>query len=125
MANLTDAEEDRLLDLTLPPAGGVYLALFTAAPGEAGGGTEVAAAGYERTELKTTAASGGSKANSEEILYPVAEADWGTITGYGVIDASTGGTMRWHRTLAENEQREILEGDQYRVRAETLTFTLD
>ena len=125
MANLTDAEEDRLLDLTLPPAGGVYLALFTVAPGETGGGTEVAGAGYERMELKTSAASGGSKTNSEEILFPEAEGDWGTIMGYGVFDAAVGGTLRWYRALTQSEQREIKEGDRYRVATGRLTFTMD
>lgn len=125
MANLTNTEENRLLDLSLPTVGGVWLALFTVAPGEAGGGTEVTGGGYTRMELPSGAAAAGSKSNSTERLFPVATADWGAIVGIAVMDAVTVGVMRWYRVLATAEQRTILLGDQYRVAANAITFTAD
>jgi hypothetical protein len=123
MANLTDSEENRLLDLSLPTVGGVWLALFTVAPGEAGGGTEVTGGAYTRMELPTGAAAGGSKSNSTERLFPAATADWGVILALAVMSAATAGTMRWYRALATAEQRTILTGDQYRVAVGAITFT--
>lgn len=122
--NLTDAEENRLLDASLP-SGSVYLALFTVAPDDAGaGGTEVSGGGYARQPITSAAASGGSKSNNADILFPVASAAWGTIVAYGVFDAATGGVMRWHRTLTAGEQRAINTNDQYKITSGTLTFTL-
>jgi hypothetical protein len=122
--NLTNAEENRLLDLSLPTGGTIYLALYTAAPSDAGGGTEVAGGGYARQALSVPAASNGQKSNSLEVLFPEATADWGTIVALGVVDASTNGTLRWYRALDASEQRTVRTGDQYRVAPGALTFTL-
>ncbi len=122
--NLTDHEENRLLNLSLPAGGGVYLALFTAAPDETGGGTEPAGDGYARQELATTAAAAGSKANAADVLFGAATAGWGTILAVGVYDALTAGNLRWYRTLTAGEQRTVNLGDQYRVAAGALTFSI-
>lgn len=126
--NLTDAEERRLLDLSLPDDG-VYLALYTTAPDDAGaGGVEVAGNGYARQAISMALAAtvGGvsSKANDAQILFPAATAAWGTIVAYGILDAAVAGTMRWHRTLTAGEQRAVNNGDQYRVAVGALTFAL-
>jgi hypothetical protein len=126
--NLTDPEERRLLDLSLPDDS-VYLALFTVAPAEDGtGGTEVSGGAYARQSISMAAASTASgvssKTNDTQILFPTATAAWGTIVAYGVMSAVTGGSMRWHRDLTVGEQRTIALGDQYRVVAGNLVFTL-
>lgn len=126
--NLTDFEERRLLDASLPDDG-VYLALFTVAPDDAGsGGTEVSGNAYARQAISMAAAatvSGvSSKTNDTQILFPAATGVWGTIVAYGVFDAATAGNMRWHRNLTAGEQRAINSGDQYRVAASALSFSL-
>lgn len=126
--NLTDGEERRLLDLSLPDDA-VWLALFTVAPDDAGaGGTEVTGGAYVRQPISmaaaATVASVSSKSNDTQILFPAATAAWGTIVAYGVMDAAAAGAMRWHRTLTAGEQRSINQGDQYRVNVGALTFSL-
>lgn len=126
--NLTDFEERRLLDLSLPDDG-VWLALYTAAPDDTGaGGTEVAGNGYTRQPISMAAAAtvGGvsSKSNDTQILFPEATGAWGTIVAIAVHDADAAGNMRWHRTLLAQEQRSINTGDQYRVGVGALTFAL-
>lgn len=125
--NLTDFEERRLLDLSLPDDN-VYLALFTVAPTDAGGGTEVSGGAYARQAISMAAAatvsSVSSKSNDAQILFPIATAAWGTIVAYGVFDAATAGNMRWQRNLTAGEQRAINTSDQYRVSVGALTFSL-
>ena len=129
--NLTDAEERRLLDLSLPDDN-VWLALFTVAPAEDGtGGTEVSGGSYARQPISFAAASttGGNttKANDAVLTYPAASAAWGQIVAYGVMDASTAGNMRWRRTLSTSgpdERRTVNSGDQYRVGSGALVFAL-
>jgi hypothetical protein len=126
--NLTDPEERRLLDLSLPDDA-VWLALFTAAPNDAGtGGTEFTGGSYARQPISMAAAAtaGGvsTKSNDTEIVFPVATADQGTVVAYGVMDAVSGGNMRWHRDLTVPEQRQILTNDQYRIPAGNLSFGL-
>lgn len=126
--NLTNAEENRLLNLSLPAAGGVYLALFTAVGDDAGAGwVEVADSGYDRLQLKSTDATIGPKtgpsdaaalfgANADGVDYDV--------LGVGAFDSLAGGTLRWKRALTLAEQRTIALGDQYKVAQNALTFTL-
>jgi hypothetical protein len=129
-ANLTDSEERRLLDLSLP-SGSVYLALFTAAPGEAGGGTEVTGGAYARQAISfAAAATDGSnnttKTSSAQVTFPQATADYpGAIVGVGIMDAATAGTMRWYRPLSAGEQRTIRNGDTFRVPSGAIIASLD
>lgn len=123
--NLTNAEENRLLDLSLPIDSSMYLALFSVAPGEAGGGTELSGNGYARQVCDFNAAASGSKTNNGEILFPVVvTATWATIVALAIMDAVSAGNMRWYRVLSAPEQRTPAVGDQYRVADQALTFTL-
>lgn len=119
--NLTNAEEDRLLDLSLS---GAFVGLFTAVPGEAGGGTEVTGGSYARQALGATASSGGAAENDSEIAFPAATADWGTIVAVGLFSASSAGTLRWYRVLDVGEQRTVENGSQFVIGAGALTCSL-
>lgn len=103
----------------------VHVALFTEVPTEAGGGTEVAGGGYERQVATFTAPISGDTRteNAEDILFPVATADWGTITSVGVFDAATGGNMLFYGTL--DAEKAIAESDQFRISAGNLDISLD
>ncbi len=80
----------------------VYLALFTAPPTDAGGGTEVTGGSYARKQLNTppstnpyfgTAASGGQITNTAVISMPTPTAAWGTIVAVGLYDAASAGNL--------------------------------
>jgi hypothetical protein len=122
--NLTDYEENRLLDLSLPIDGSMYLALFSATPTDSSTGTELTGDGYARQTIDFNAASSGAKTNNGEVLFPEATADWPEIQGIAIMDASTAGNMRWYRALTGGERRTVLNGDQYRVADDALSFSL-
>lgn len=91
------------------PPGTVYVALFTTVPALAGtGGVEVSTSGtaYARQSIvcSTVGFQGPSGANLEysnklDLTYGVPTANWGTITGAGIYDASTSGNLMWVATL--------------------------
>lgn len=87
-----------------------YVALFTAAPTDAGGGTEVNGGGYARVAVPNDDAHwdllhGAADANADgvaddatvvnaaAIQYPDATGDWGQVTHWGLYDAATGGNL--------------------------------
>lgn len=74
----------------------VYLALYTAAPTDAGGGTEVSGGAYARQAITFGAPSGGAIQNSATVTFPTATANWGTVTHFGIFDAvSAGNLLDW------------------------------
>jgi hypothetical protein len=100
----------------------LYLALFTSAPGEAGGGTEVSGSGYLRQTAAFTV-SGNEATNSASIEFPTATGSYGTVTHVGVFDASTSGNLLCYATLSASKA--IESGDVFRVPAGDLDITLD
>ncbi len=76
----------------------VYIALFTAAPNDAGGGTEVTGNAYARVQVTnsgsswTRATSTVSNANDITTAVPT-PSGWGTVTHFAVMDASTSGNQ--------------------------------
>lgn len=72
-----------------------YVALFTTAPTDAGGGTEVSGGGYARvaTAGVWAAASGTSISNSAVITFGAPTANWGVVTHVGIYDAATAGNL--------------------------------
>jgi len=101
-----------------------YLALYTAAPGEAGGGTEVTTVGtaYARQSAAFTV-SGNTASNTSAIEFPTATATYGTVSHVGVFDASTGGNLIAYAALTTSKV--IDTGDVLRVPAGDLDITLD
>lgn len=93
----------------------LYGCLFTTAPDNAGGGTEVSGGAYARAPLLadtthmsgtqgpgTTGASSGTSGksqNNQAVNFPVPSADWGVVVGTGWKDASSGGNLLFRRTL--------------------------
>ena len=99
-----------------------YIGLFTAAPGEAGGGTEVSGGSYAR-EAATFTVSGDTASNSANIEFTAATASWGTVTHIAVFDASTGGTQIAYASLTASKA--IDTGDILRIPAGDLDITLN
>ena len=110
MAAFSDYLENKLLDHTLGTGaytapGTVYIALYTAAPSDAGGGTEAAWTSYARQSAAFSAASGGTTSNSAEITFPAVDTGDGpiTITHMGIFDAATSGNLLYHGALAASK----------------------
>jgi hypothetical protein len=103
-----------------------YVGLFTAAPSDAGGGTEVSGSAYERTATGTMSVSGTSPTNCTNdaaIEFPAASGgNWGTVTHVAIFDASTAGNMLGWAALTTS--RTINDGDILRVPAGDLDITL-
>jgi hypothetical protein len=104
MAGASDYLENKLLEHVFKataysaPAT-VYAALYTAAPSDAGGGTECAGGSYDRVAVTFGAASAGSISNSAQAAFPTATGSWGTVTAFGIFDASSGGNLLAWNTL--------------------------
>lgn len=83
---------DYLFD-TLEPA--AYVALWNGSPGVDGaGGAELSGNGYARAAVGGwDAASGGSRANSVVVSFPLATGPWGDATHFAIFDAASGGNL--------------------------------
>ena len=99
-----------------------YLGLFTSAPGEAGGGTEVSGGSYVRKAV-TFSVTGDTATNTAAVEWPVATATWGTITHIAVYDALSGGNQIAYAALTNSKT--ISSGDVLRVPAGDRDTTLD
>jgi hypothetical protein len=97
----------------------LYLALFTADPGD-GGGTEVSGGSYARQSFTGTV-SGDTFTAATISDFPVATGSWGTVTHAGIFDAVTGGNLLASGALAAS--RSIGNGDIFRQAI--LTVSLD
>lgn len=100
----------------------LYLALYTAAPSDTGGGTEVSGGSYARQTVAFTV-SGDTASNTSAIEFPTATASWGTVVYVGVFDALTSGNLLAYAALTTNKA--IDSGDVLRVPAGDLDITLD
>jgi len=106
----------------------LYLALFTTPPTSAGGGSEVSGGSYARAAVtnNTTnfpSASSGAKTTGAQIAFPAATAGWGTVTAFGVFDASSGGNLLWWGPVEPSAN--VVSGDTFRIEAGNLTLTAE
>jgi hypothetical protein len=103
-----------------------YVGLFTAAPSDSGGGTEVSGSGYTREATGTLSVSGTSPTNCTNDAAiefdPASGGNWGTITHIAIFDASTSGNMLGWAELTTS--RTINDGDVLRIPAGDLDITL-
>jgi hypothetical protein len=102
-----------------------YVGLYTAAPSDAGGGTEVTGNGYARVVTGTISGSGTATTftNAAAIEFAAASGgNWGTVGWAGIFDASTGGNLLAWAPLTTS--RIINDGDVFRIPASSLTITL-
>jgi hypothetical protein len=99
-----------------------YIALYTSAPGEGGGGTEVSTGSYVRQAV-TFSVTGNTATNTGAVEFPTATASYGTVSYVGVFDASTSGNLLAYSAL--NVAKAIDTGDVFRIPAGDLDITLD
>ena len=130
MSSFTDYTENLVLTFlftastaTRPTAW--YVGLFTAAPSDTGGGTEVSGSGYARVVTGTISGSGTATTftNAAAIEFAAASGGkWGTIGWAAIFDASTGGNMIAWAPLTVSKA--INDGDIFRIPASSLSITL-
>jgi hypothetical protein len=109
MAGKSDYLENKILDhvlrntaYTSPTT--VYVGLYTAAPTDAGGGTEVSGNGYAREAATFSVASGGATANSADITFDTPTGPgWGLVTHFGIFDALTTGNLLYWAALSASK----------------------
>lgn len=102
-----------------------WVALFTTAPSDAGGGTEVTGGSYARQQVTTFSVSGTNPTTATTTVnleWPTATGSWGTITHVAIMSASSGGTMYAYATLSASKT--IASGDVFRIPSGDLDITL-
>jgi hypothetical protein len=134
VASFSDFLEAALLDhlfgnssYTAPT---IYVALFTAAPSDTGGGTEATYTSYARVSTAASdwnAATGTSPTtidNANEIAFPTSTGGGTeTMTHFGLYDASTSGNLLVWGSL--DTSKSVASGDTPKFAAGDLNVTLD
>ena len=121
MAAASDYLENQIIDhifrtATFTKPITLFVALFTAAPSDAGGGTEVTGGSYARVSILSidtnwnatqggtagvSSGAGGLTDNAVVITFPVPTANWGLVTHFGIFDAGTAGNLYVHGVLTQ------------------------
>ena len=132
----SDHLEQRVIDhvlnagteFTLASTASVYVALFTDATTDAGGGTECTGTNYARVTVTAdfstmTGVTDGNTTNLSEIAFAQAsDATWGTITNLAIYDAATIGNMLYHGAL--DSSKVIDTNDTFKIAIGDLSVTL-
>lgn len=102
-----------------------YIALFTTAPTDSSAGTEVSGGSYARhnSSGKWAAPSGGSVSTNAACTFPTATASWGTVVAFGIMTASSGGSLLMWGALTTNKT--VGNGDTASFASGALTLTED
>lgn len=124
MAALSDHAENLLLNWLMTSGSATrptawYLALFTAAPSDSGGGTEVSGNGYSRQTIafSTASGTGGTTSNSADVSFTASGGSFGTVSHVGIFDAASAGNLLWHgamtasKTIADGDTLEFSTGN--------------
>lgn len=111
MVGLSNATAQDLADhlfgkATFTAPTNIYVGLYTSAPTDAGGGTEVTGGSYARVSTSASdwnaATSAGLTDNTNAITFPTATASWGTVVAVGLFDAASSGTLlAWKDGLSQ------------------------
>lgn len=138
MGSFSDYLESKLLDHVLGNTAyvapsTVYLALYTALPGDvSASGTEVTGGSYARVAVlnnttnwsNSTGTSPTTKVNGATFTFPTATANWGLIVGFAIYDSGSGGNeLLW---AALTTSKNVNSGDTARFNSGgAITITLD
>ena len=129
MSALSDHAENLMLNFlmtsgtaTRPTAW--YVALYTVAPSDAGGGTEVSGNGYSRQTVAwdTATGTGGTTDNTGAVSFTATGGNFGEIVAIGIHDASSGGNLLWHGALSANKT--VNDGDTLEFAAGAIDLTI-
>jgi hypothetical protein len=142
-AALSDYLENKLIDhvfrgtaYTAP--GTIYVALFTSSCSDSAGGTEVTGGSYARPSITSngtnwantqasgtgvSSGTGGTTSNSSAVNFATPSAGWGTVTHWGLLDASTAGNLLICAALTASKT--INSGDAVSFAGGALTVQID
>jgi len=101
----------------------VYAALYTVAPSDAGGGTQVTGGSYARESITFGAAASGVISNSADTDFGTATADWGEVVAVGIFDDPTAGNLLSWGLLTV--PKTVGNGDGFKFVATKLSVALD
>ena len=99
----------------------VYVGLSTWSFGDDNSGTELSGNNYARKEATFSAASSGAITNSGTVEFNAATGSWGSVSHFGIFDASTSGNLLLHGAFAA--AKTITTGDILRINAGDLDIT--
>lgn len=124
--NLSNYLEDKLIDhflgtTTYTKPSAVYVALYSVAPSDAGGGTEIAGGSYARQAATFTASSGGATSNDANIDFTNMPAV--TVVAIGIHDNVSAGNLLLWGTLTTNKTTDA--GDTLRIATGDLDISID
>lgn len=129
MAGFSDYLEDKVLEhvfggnaYSAPST--LYVALYTSAPSDTGGGTEVSGGGYVRktSTFNVSGTNPTTASNAGAVEYPTATANYGTVVAVGIFDALSSGNLLAYANLTASKV--VSTGDVFRFNAGDLDVTL-
>lgn len=144
MAAMSNYLENKIIDdifrgQAFTPATTLYVGLFTVAPSDTGGGTEVTGGSYARASIAaslanfagtqgagTTVASsgtGGTTSNNVAITFATPSASWGTVVAFGIFDAASAGNLLFYGNLTISKT--INQNDTVTFPAASLSIQID
>jgi hypothetical protein len=126
MSAMSDYLELKVLDhvlgtsaYTMPTT--VYIGLSTGSFADDNSGTELTGNGYARQSIAFDAAASGTTDNTSNVDFPAATGSWGTVSHYGLFDASSGGNLLIHGAFTVSKT--VASGDILRIAAGELDIT--
>lgn len=145
MSQISNYTENKILDLLFRgqaySAPTIYVALYSAAPSAAGGGTEITGNAYARVKTAVSASQGlsdwtatqggtsgastgttGNTTNANAVNFPTPTANWGSVGWFGLFDAASGGNLIFWGPLSITKF--INQGDAVSFPAGSLSITL-
>tara|TARA_R110000796_G_scaffold73516_2_gene165336 strand:+ start:241 stop:636 length:396 start_codon:yes stop_codon:yes gene_type:complete len=130
MAALSDVSEKLILDWLMTTGSATrptawYVALYTGAPSDSGGGTEVSGSGYARKTVTFDAAAtpGGTTQNSGDVSWTASGGAYGTVSHIGIHSAVSGsGNLLWHGAMTASKT--IADGDTLEFSTGNIDLTL-
>lgn len=122
MSAMSDYLENEILDhilsvgsYTMPT--NVYVGLSTGSFADDNSGTEITGNNYARVVASFGAAASGTASNDAAIEFAAATGSWGSISHFGIFDASSSGNLLIHgafttaKTIASGDILKIPTGD--------------
>lgn len=123
----SDYTEDKIQDhihggAAFTQPSGHYIALYSSAPSDAGGGTELTGNGYARQAVTYSASSGGVSANSGVVTFTASGGNWLAAIHAGTFDALTGGNLLEHNAITSVT---VTDGNNVSFAVGQITSTVD
>lgn len=127
MANVSTYLGNKIGDGTLrnvayTPAATVYVALYTTNPTAGDTGTEVTGGSYARTAITFSAFSAAASSNSGAVTFPTATANWGTVSHWGIRDASSAGNLLYYGPFTSSQT--VNSGSTFKIQAGGMTCSI-